>query len=68
MDPSSHTIVFDSTLLSIMFLCQTILAQDSVDIVYISTDEITADILTKSLGRIKFELHRDSLGIRDSND
>ena len=39
-----------------------------VDIVYISTNEMTADILTKSLGRIKFELHRDSLGIRDSND
>ena len=39
-----------------------------VDIVYISTNEMTANILTKSLGRIKFELHRDSLGIRDSND
>ena len=34
-----------------------------VNIVYISTDEMIADILTKPLGRTKFELFRNQLGL-----
>ena len=33
------------------------------NIVYISTDEMIADILTKPLGRTKFELFRNQLGL-----
>ena len=39
-----------------------------VDIVYISTDDMTADIRTKPLGRTKFEYHRTRLGISLGND
>ena len=34
-----------------------------VNIVYISTDEMITDILTKPLGRTKFELFRNQLGL-----
>lgn len=34
---------------------------------YCSTERMIAEILTKPLGRIKFEYHRDALGIRDAN-
>ena len=34
-----------------------------VNIVYISTNEMIADILTKPLGRTKFELFRNQLGL-----
>lgn len=39
-----------------------------VSIVYISTNEMIADILTKPLGRIKFELFREGLGIGDGHE
>ena len=39
-----------------------------VNIVYISTDDMIADILTKPLGRIKFEYFREGLGVGDRND
>ena len=38
-----------------------------VRITYISTDDMTADILTKPLGRVKFELFRAKLGISNGN-
>ena len=38
-----------------------------VDITYISTDDMVADILTKSLGRVKFEYHRQGLGLSNGN-
>ena len=34
-----------------------------ISIVYISTDEMIADIFTKPLGRVKFELFCKKLGI-----
>ena len=38
-------------------------AEKRVNIVYISTDEMLADILTKPLGRVKFEFFCKKLGI-----
>ena len=38
-----------------------------VRITYISNDDMTADILTKPLGRVKFELFRAKLGISNGN-
>ena len=35
-----------------------------VTIVYISTNDMIADILTKPLGRVKFEYFRERLGIK----
>ena len=39
-----------------------------VNIVYISTDDMIADILIKPLGRIKFKYFREGLGVGDCND
>ena len=36
-----------------------------VKLVYLPTDKMVADVLTKPLLRIKFEFHREGLGVRD---
>jgi hypothetical protein len=35
-----------------------------IKLVYISTHDMVADTLTKALGRVKFEFHRDGMGFR----
>ena len=39
-------------------------ARNRVNPVYVSTDQNTADIFTKALDRVKFEIHRHGLGIQ----
>ena len=38
-------------------------ASKEIDVQYIPTGENTADIMTKGLGRVMYERHRDSLGV-----
>jgi hypothetical protein len=40
------------------------IASKEIDVCYVHTGDNTADIMTKGLGRIAYEKHRDSLGVR----
>jgi hypothetical protein len=39
--------------------------QKNIELQYCPTSEIISDILTKPLGRLKFEMNRDNLGLRN---
>ena len=40
------------------------ISSKEIDVCYVPTGDNTADIMTKGLGRVAYEKHRDSLGVR----